>query len=270
MNYGMRFKKLCKELLYIQYQIPAPSRLIKLCRNDPAITLAFWSLILPQGLCTGVPYTCDVSSPSITPFALHGCHISWFRVQLRCPRTSPSNSAWTHLSHAVMLHHLFPSWCLSLIVYLFIWLLQVIVAACGIQFPDQGSNPGPSHWELGVLATRPPWKSRVYHSEIILYSLCFPQGSANYGPWVKYGTKPVPEMQFYQNEPLPFTDRSFIELSSCKTWLDSITDSTDMNFSKLGDSEGQGSLACCRPWGRKKSDMTQQLNNNKELRAYRA
>ena len=24
----------------------------------------------------------------------------------------------------------------------------------------------------------------------------------------------------------------------------------------LGDSEGQGSLACCRPWGRKESDMT--------------
>ena len=40
-------------------------------------------------------------------------------------------------------------------------------------------------------------------------------------------------MQVYQNELLPFTDRSFIELSSCKTWLDSITDSTDMNFSKL-------------------------------------
>ena len=23
-----------------------------------------------------------------------------------------------------------------------------------------------------------------------------------------------------------------------------------------GDGEGQGSLACCSPWGRKKSDMT--------------
>ena len=29
-----------------------------------------------------------------------------------------------------------------------------------------------------------------------------------------------------------------------------------------GDSEGQGSLACCSPWGCKESDMTQQLNNN--------
>ena len=30
----------------------------------------------------------------------------------------------------------------------------------------------------------------------------------------------------------------------------------------LGDSEGQGSLACCSPWGRKESDMTEQLHNN--------
>ena len=27
-------------------------------------------------------------------------------------------------------------------------------------------------------------------------------------------------------------------------------------------SEGQGSLACCNPWGHKELDMTQQLNNN--------
>ena len=31
----------------------------------------------------------------------------------------------------------------------------------------------------------------------------------------------------------------------------------------LGDSEGQGGLVCCSPWGHKESDMTQQLNNNK-------
>ena len=30
----------------------------------------------------------------------------------------------------------------------------------------------------------------------------------------------------------------------------------------LGDGDGQGSLACCSPWGRKESDMTEQLNNN--------
>ena len=30
----------------------------------------------------------------------------------------------------------------------------------------------------------------------------------------------------------------------------------------LGDGEGQESLACCSPWGRKEPDTTQQLNNN--------
>ena len=39
-------------------------------------------------------------------------------------------------------------------------------------------------------------------------------------------------------------------------WLDSITDSMDTNLSKLRDSEAQGSLVRCSPWGRKKSDMT--------------
>ena len=28
------------------------------------------------------------------------------------------------------------------------------------------------------------------------------------------------------------------------------------------DGEGQGSLACCSPWGCKESDMAEQLNNN--------
>ena len=31
-----------------------------------------------------------------------------------------------------------------------------------------------------------------------------------------------------------------------------------------GDTEGQGSLACCSPWGGKEVDMTEWLNNNKE------
>ena len=29
-----------------------------------------------------------------------------------------------------------------------------------------------------------------------------------------------------------------------------------------GDSEGQGTLACCSPWGCKELDMTGQLNNS--------
>ena len=36
---------------------------------------------------------------------------------------------------------------------------ELLIAACSIQFPDQGSNPGPLHWECGVSTTRPPGKS---------------------------------------------------------------------------------------------------------------
>ena len=31
-----------------------------------------------------------------------------------------------------------------------------------------------------------------------------------------------------------------------------------------GRGEGQGSLACCSPWGRKESDTTERLNSNKK------
>ena len=33
----------------------------------------------------------------------------------------------------------------------------------------------------------------------------------------------------------------------------------------LGDGEGQGSLACCSPWGHRESDMTEKLQNNKGI-----
>ena len=32
-----------------------------------------------------------------------------------------------------------------------------------------------------------------------------------------------------------------------------------------GGSEGQGSLACCSPWGRKESDTAEGLNNSKKM-----
>ena len=41
-------------------------------------------------------------------------------------------------------------------------------------------------------------------------------------------------------------------------WLDGITDSMDMSLSELWDE--QGGLACCDSWGRKESDMAEQLN----------
>ena len=35
----------------------------------------------------------------------------------------------------------------------------------------------------------------------------------------------------------------------------------------LGDGEGQGSLACCSPWGCKESGMTEQLNTTNNLQS---
>ena len=47
-------------------------------------------------------------------------------------------------------------------------------------------------------------------------------------------------------------------------WLDGIIDSMDMNLSKLWETvKDREELACCSPWGGKKSDMTERLNNNK-------
>ena len=44
-------------------------------------------------------------------------------------------------------------------------------------------------------------------------------------------------------------------------WLDGITDSMDMSFEQApGVGDGQGSLACCSPWGRQESDTTGRLN----------
>ena len=43
-------------------------------------------------------------------------------------------------------------------------------------------------------------------------------------------------------------------------WLDGITNLMDMSLSKLRElMMGQGSPACCSPWGRKELDMTEQL-----------
>ena len=40
-------------------------------------------------------------------------------------------------------------------------------------------------------------------------------------------------------------------------WLDGIINAMDVEFEQtLGDSEGQGRLVCCSPWGPKESDMT--------------
>ena len=72
-------------------------------------------------------------------------------------------------------------------IYLFICLHRVFIvpcgifdlfiAACGMWFPDQGSNPGPLHWEHAVLATGLPVKPHALLVEgypwIIYICSCF-------------------------------------------------------------------------------------------------
>ena len=49
------------------------------------------------------------------------------------------------------------------------------------------------------------------------------------------------------------------------SWLDSVTPLSGQELEQTpGDGGGQGSLACCRPWGYKESDTAQQLNNYKK------
>ena len=42
-------------------------------------------------------------------------------------------------------------------------------------------------------------------------------------------------------------------------WLDDITSGYGFRWTP-GTSDGQGGLACCGSWGRRESDMTEQLN----------
>ena len=61
-----------------------------------------------------------------------------------------------------------------------------LVSAYGIYFPDQGWNPGPLHWEPGVLASGPPGQvpsapKSVLRSQIILPKATFLESEAGRG-----------------------------------------------------------------------------------------
>ena len=96
---------------------------------------------------------------------------------------SPSSAAQTHVSAAPVhpalscLQHFatgthsppppgmisagsrFLSFFSYLLIYLFGCTRSQMQHACGIQFPDQGSNPGSLHWEFKVLTAGPPGES---------------------------------------------------------------------------------------------------------------
>ena len=63
-------------------------------------------------------------------------------------------------------------------VYLFVWLGQVLVAACGIQFSNQGLNLGPLPWKLRVLTTGPPGKLPSYFLKL-QYQQTLPEETKN-------------------------------------------------------------------------------------------
>ena len=50
---------------------------------------------------------------------------------------------------------------------------RLLVASCGIQFPDQGLNPDPLHWELTVLTTGPLGKSLHYLSLNLFFKFIY-------------------------------------------------------------------------------------------------
>ena len=64
--------------------------------------------------------------------------------------------------------HIFKIYVYILNLLMSCWILvdahELLVAACGILFPDQGWNPVPLHWEHGVSAAGLPGEPHtLYH-----------------------------------------------------------------------------------------------------------
>ena len=63
--------------------------------------------------------------------------------------------------------------------YLFIWVFQALVEACGILVFSPGSNLGPLHWKLRVLDTGPPGKSLFFSiflnkiMSVLIFQACY-------------------------------------------------------------------------------------------------
>ena len=110
---------------------------------------------------------------------------------------------------------------------------------------------GPLLRECGVLTTGPPWKS---HCTIFVYNVLLlknrhigkdPNAGKDWGQEEKGVTED--KMAGWHHQP---SGHEFEQ-----TWE---------------DSEGQGSLACCSPWGHKELDTAERLNSNSSWNFFRA
>ena len=83
----------------------------------------------------------------------------------------------------------------------FIWLLWVLVVACGIWFPDQGLKPGP-HIGSRVLATEPPGKF-LYHCFQLITSEFTKRYFNHLGREVTASTGHITQMEMDRDPSLP-------------------------------------------------------------------
>ena len=186
------------------------------------------------------------------------------------------------------------------ILLLFIWLHRILVAArrifslhwqhvgslvaaCRIQFLDQGLKPVPLHWELRVLATaphqgRPPYPFITSHQSI---TMCYANSTS-----LMFSSPPC----IFVSTPLGYVMEKAMALhSSTLAWkipwmeepggpqsvgslgvrYDSATSLSLFTFMHWrrkwqptpvflpGESQGRGSLVGCRLWGHTESDTTE-------------
>ena len=114
-------------------------------------------------------------------------------------------------------------------MYLFIWLQQVSVAACMIQFPDQGWNLGPLHWEHKVLAIGPPGKSPQIFLSCLQKNLHLHKHLYLDAMYLKYLLFKYEAVVFLQETVLPKTQkprkRSPLEGSESNIFISKISDS---------------------------------------------
>ena len=78
---------------------------------------------------------------------------------------------------------------------------------------------------------------------------------SGFPPWVEK----IPWRRAWQLTPVFLLEESQDEMVGWHHWVNG-----HELEQTLGDSEGQGCLACCSPWGCKELDMTEQLKNNNQ------